>query len=136
MRCVLFRSASIRRAVVGGLLAVLVVAACGGDDEPEGTDDPPEETAPDPLDIDQPDPGEGVAVIGVETLTFAVTECSEEPGEDDTEVSVRELLVAGEGEVSDGPFTIEITRYRSDTGVGDPVLTEAARFTFDPGEEG
>jgi hypothetical protein len=109
------------------VLAVPLVAGCGGDDG--GEDAATEETAPDPFALEEPAAGEGVAVIGVEQLTFVVTECSEEPGEDDTEVAVRELLVAGEGETSDGPFTVEITRYRADTGAGDPILTETARIT-------
>jgi hypothetical protein len=112
------------------VLTVPLVAGCGGgDDDGGGPDGTTEETAPDPFALDEPDPGRGVAVIGVEQLAFEVTECSEEPGADDTEVAVRELLVAGEGETSDSPFTVEITRYRSDTGAGDPVLTETARIT-------
>lgn len=125
---VLLRSTSPVRALITGAL-VLALAALAGCGDDGGGDDASEDTAPDRYAIDQPDAGEGVAVIGVEQLAFDVTECSEEPGEDDTEVAVRELLVAGEGETSDGPFTVEITRYRSDTGSGDPVVTEAARIT-------
>jgi hypothetical protein len=111
------------------VLSVPLAAACGGGSDDGGDDEGTEETAPDPYALDEPAAGDGVAVIGVEQLTFEVTECSEEPGEDDTAVAVRELLVAGEGETSDGPFVVEITRYRADTGAGDPVLTETARIT-------
>jgi hypothetical protein len=129
---VLLRSSRLLRALSLGLLvlALPLASGCGGGGDGEGdADDATEETAPDPFALDEPAAGEGVAVIGVEQLTFEVTECSEEPGEDDTDVAVRELLVAGEGETSDGPFVVEITRYRADTGAGDPVLTEAARIT-------
>ena len=128
----LLRSSRPLRALSLGLLVLALpfASGCGGGSDGEGdAEDATEETAPDPFAIDEPAAGEGVAVIGVEQLTFEVTECSEEPGEDDTDVAVRELLVAGEGETSDGPFVVEITRYRADTGAGDPVLTETARIT-------
>ena len=129
---VLLRSPRPLGALSVGVLALALglLAGCGGsDDEGGGGDDATEETAPDPFALDQPDAGQGVAVIGVEQLAFEVTECSEEPGADDTEVAGRELLVAGEGETSDGTFLVEITRFRSDTGAGDPVVTESARIT-------
>ncbi len=128
----LLRSSRPLRALSLGLLVLALpfASGCGGGSDGDGdAEDATEETAPDPFAIDEPAAGEGVAVIGVEQLTFEVTECSEEPGEDDTDVAVRELLVAGEGETSDGPFVVEITRYRADTGAGDPVLTETARIT-------
>lgn len=128
---VLLRSCRPLRALSLALLvlAIPLSAGCGGGDDEGAGEDVTEETAPDPFALDEPAAGEGVAVIGVEQLSFEVTECSEEPGEDDTDVAVRELLVAGAGETSDGPFTVEVTRYRSDTGAGATVLTESARIT-------
>lgn len=123
------------RLIAAALITVLV--ACGGDgggDDAETTDSTtPDELSPvpDPLEsLGEPPPGQGVAVIGIEELSFTVTACTEGPRPEDTPQATLDYLVEGTGESSDGPFTVEVSRYRSDSGVGDPVFTETARITF------
>lgn len=120
--------------------AALVLGACSGDgddgDEAAATEDTEEagelSPVPDPLEsLAEPPPGQGVAVIGIQELSFEVTACVEGPEEGDTPEATLELRVSGEGEVSDGPFTVEITRYRSDTGDGPAVVTETAQVRLD-----
>ena len=116
--------------------AVVVVglAACGGGGGGEASDSTaPDELSPvpDPLEtLAEPTPGQGVAVIGIEELSFSVTACTEGPRPEDTPEASLDYLVEGEGDTSDGPFRVELTRFRSDTGVGEPVLTETVRITF------
>lgn len=119
------------------LAAVLVVAglaACGGGGGDEASDSTvPDElgTVPDPLEtMTEPPPGQGVAVIGIEELSFTVTACTDGPEADDPPEAMLEYRVEGEGDTSDGPFRVEVSRYRSDTGMGEPVVTETARITF------
>lgn len=128
-----------RRAVVVAIAVVALLAvsaACGGGDgEGEGGADTTAvdelSPVPDPLEtLTEPTPGQGVAVIGIEELTFVVTACTEGPRPEDTPEATLDYLVEGEGSTSDGPFTVELSRFRSDTGVGEPVLTERVRITF------
>lgn len=72
-------------------------------------------------------------MLGIEQLTFTVTECSEDPGADDPVEATRELLVRGGGTGSDGPFTVEVLRYRSEA--DRPVTSETARIVFGEGED-
>lgn len=116
-------------------LAALALAAvaCGGDDALEAE---PAEVAPDPLaSLAEPPPGQGVAVIGVEELRFTVTECPEGPAPDDPPLAQRQFAVVGQGTSSDGEFEVSVSQYRSDTGQGDPVLTETTRITYGESDE-
>ncbi len=128
-------------AVARRLLVLLVVAlvglgGCGGGDGAgDGTTDGPDATdgaSPlDPLDaVAEPAPGEGLVVVGFEELTFTVTECIDGPRPDDTPEATLDHSLVGEGETDDGPFTVLVTRYTSDTGAGDPVVTETVRIVF------
>jgi len=83
----------------------------------------------------EPTPGQGVAVIGIEQLSFTVTGCTEGPRPGDPPEATLDYLVEGEGDTSDGPFQVEISRFRSDTGVGEPVITETAQVTFGVDDE-
>jgi hypothetical protein len=134
----------VRRGLLILVLVVVALAACGGgagegdDDEggAEGTEvgelDPP----PDPLEtLAEPTPGQGVGVIGIQELSFTVTACTDGPAPGDTPEATLEYRVEGEGDSSDGPFRVEITRFSSDTGVGEPVLTETARISYGVDEE-
>ncbi len=122
--------ATTRRLVAVVLVAVL--AACGGgngEEDDAATDEL--SPVPDPLEtLAEPPPGQGVAVIGIEELSFTVTACTDGPRDGDTPEATLDYMVEGEGDTSDGPFQVELTRFRSDTGVGDPILTETARVTF------
>lgn len=112
------------------LAVTMVLAACGGDDP---ADDAVDELAPpaNPLEsLSEQPPGQGVAVIGIEELSFTVTECADGPGPDDTPEATTELRIEGDGETGEEAFRVEAVRYRSDTGVGDPVITETVRFVF------
>jgi hypothetical protein len=123
-----------RLAVVAALALALGLAGCGGgggDDAAETTEPGELSPLPDPLEsLAEPAPGQGIAVIGIEELSFTVTACTEGPRPDDTPEATLDYAVEGTGDTSDGPFTVEITRFRSDSGVGEPVLTETARITF------
>jgi hypothetical protein len=118
------------------VVAVAVLAACGGggggEEEPSDSTSADElSPVPDPLEtLAEPPPGQGVAVIGIQELSFTVTACTEGPRPEDTPEATLDYLVEGEGDTSDGPFRVEVSRYRSDTGMGEPVLTETARITF------
>jgi hypothetical protein len=122
----------LRRLAVVAVVAVLAACGGGGGDEASDTTAADElSSVPDPLEtLSEPTPGQGVAVIGIEELSFTVTACTEGPREGDTPEATLDYLVEGEGDTSDGPFRVELTRFRSDTGVGEPVLTETARITF------
>lgn len=122
------------------VLAVACLVACGGG----GGDDPSGDTAdvdelsppPDPLEsLAEPPPGQGVAVVGIDELSFTVTRCAEGPEPDDTPEATLDFVVEGTGETSEGAFTVEITRYRSDTGATAPVVTETARIVFGEGDD-
>ncbi|HEV7719934.1 MAG TPA: hypothetical protein VGO60_01550, partial [Iamia sp.] len=123
----------VRRLVAIVVLAGLV-AGCGGggaDEAADSTEADELSPVPDPLEtLAEPTPGQGVAVIGIEELSFTVTVCTEGPRPEDTPEATLDYLVEGEGDTSDGPFQVELTRFRSDTGVGEPVVTETARITF------
>ncbi|HMJ77674.1 MAG TPA: hypothetical protein VK507_16965 [Iamia sp.] len=123
----------VRRLAAVVVLAGLV-AACGGgggDESSDSTEADELSPVPDPLEtLAEPTPGQGVAVIGIEELSFTVTACTDGPRAEDTPEATLDYLVEGEGETSDGPFQVELSRFRSDTGVGEPVLTETARVTF------
>jgi hypothetical protein len=116
------------------VVAVAVLAACGGGGDPEATDSTAADElspVPDPLEtLAEPTPGQGIAVIGIEELSFSVTGCTEGPRPDDPPEATLDYLVEGEGDTSEGPFRVELSRFRSDTGVGEPVLTETVRVTF------
>lgn len=123
---------TVRRLTAVALLAVL--AACGGgggDDASDTTVADELGTVPDPLEtLAEPTPGQGVAVIGIEELSFTVTACTEGPRPGDPPEATLDYLVEGEGDSGEGPFQVEISRFRSDTGVGEPVITETARITI------
>jgi len=123
----------VRRLAAVVVLAGLV-AACGGGGGGEASDSTEADElspVPDPLEtLAEPTPGQGVAVIGIEELSFTVTACTEGPRPEDTPEATLDYLLEGEGDTSDGPFQVQLTRFRSDTGVGEPVLTETARITF------
>lgn len=119
--------------VVGvGLAVALVGCGGGGGDDATETTEPGElSPLPDPLEsLAEPAPGQGIAVIGIEELSFEVTACTEGPRPDDTPEATLDYLVEGSGDTSDGPFQVQITRFRSDSGVGEALLTETARITF------
>jgi len=116
----------------------VLVGACGGGSGDDATDRPAASstTGPDPLTaLEEPDAGEGVAVIGSDHLPFTVVVCQTGPAEGDTPEATLELRITGQGEVDGEVFTIEITRFRSDTGVGVPVVTESASVTVGVGDE-
>jgi hypothetical protein len=121
----------LRRLAAVALIAGLVACSGGSGDEGSDTTEPDElSPVPDPLEtLAEPTPGQGVAVIGIEELSFTVTACTEGPRPDDTPEATLDYLVEGEGETSDGPFLVEVSRFRSDTGVGEPVLTETVRIS-------
>lgn len=116
------------------VVAVVVLAACSGGNGEEASDSTAADElspVPDPLEtLAEPTPGQGIAVIGIEELSFSVTACTEGPRPEDTPEATLDYLVEGEGDTSDGPFRVELSRFRSDTGVGEPVLTETVRITF------
>ncbi|HEX7135441.1 MAG TPA: hypothetical protein VF228_22895 [Iamia sp.] len=125
----------VRRLAVLAVVALIAgLAACGGGGGDEASDEPAADElspVPDPLEtLTEPTPGQGVAVIGIEELSFVVTGCTEGPRPEDTPEATLDYLVEGEGDTSDGPFQVELSRFRSDTGVGELVLTETARITF------
>lgn len=132
---------SVRRALcIIAAIALALVGACGGDgpDEAAGGTEPADAvtTAPDPLaTLAEPEPGHGVARIGVDELAFSVDDCESGPAEGDTPEATQELRVTGHGETDGEAFTVEITRFRSDSGVGAPVVTETATITVGTGEE-
>lgn len=113
------------------LLAALVLGACGGDDDagPDTSATPPDPRAA----LEVPAAGQGVAVLDVQQLDFEVTACVEGPAPDDPVEATRELRVEGEGTGGDGPFTVEILRYRSEADAA--VVSETARVTFGEGDE-
>ncbi|HEU5152668.1 MAG TPA: hypothetical protein VFU19_19415 [Iamia sp.] len=123
---------TVRRLTV--VAAVVLLAACGGGGGEEASDSTaPDELSPvpDPLEtLAEPTPGQGIAVIGIEELSFAVTACTEGPRPDDPPEATLDFLLEGEGDTSDGPFRVELSRYRSDTGVAEPVVTETVRITY------
>lgn len=120
--------------MAAALALVAAAAACGGNDGPGPAS--AEVTVPDPLaSLAAPDPGRGVAVLGVRELRFTVTACEEGSGTGDTPLATRELQVTGRGEGGDGPFTVTVTRYRSDTGQGVPVVTETATVIYGDDDE-
>jgi hypothetical protein len=127
-----------RRALV--VLAVLCLVACGGGGSDEGSDDTADvdelSPVPDPLEsLAEPPPGQGVAVIGIDELSFTVTRCVEGPEPGDTPEATLDYLVEGTGETSDaGAFTVEVSRYRSATGDAEPIVTETARVVFGEGD--
>jgi hypothetical protein len=130
----------VRRLAVPAVVALIAgLAACGGGGGDEASDDPAADelsSVPDPLEtLTEPTPGQGVAVIGIEELSFVITACTEGPRPEDTPEATLDYLVEGEGDSSDGPFQVELSRFRSDTGVGEPVLTETARITFGVDDE-
>lgn len=116
------------------VVAVVALAACSGGGGEEASDSTAADElspVPDPLEtLAEPTPGQGIAVIGIEELSFSVTACTEGPRPEDTPEATLDYLVEGEGDTSDGPFRVELSRFRSDTGVGEPVLTETVRITF------
>lgn len=124
----------LRLVAVAALTAGLI--ACGNGDD--GADETLDELVPptNPLEslAEQP-PGQGVAVIGIEELSFAVTDCADGPQPADTPEATTELQIEGTGETSEESFRVEIDRYRSDTGVGTPVVTETVRFLFGTGDD-
>lgn len=126
--------ASLARRLAAIVVVLVGLAACsggGGDDASDTTAGDELSSVPDPLEtLTEPTPGQGVAVIGIEELSFTVTTCTEGPRPEDTPEATLDYLVEGEGDTSDGPFRVEVSRYRSDTGVGEPVVTETARVTF------
>ena len=134
-------AAAVRRTLA--VLAVALLVACGGSGaDDETADDTAEDVdelspVPDPLEsLAEPPPGQGVAVIGIDELSFAVTRCDDGPAPGDTPEATLEYVVEGSGETSpDGAFSVEITRYRSDTGAAEPVITETARIVFGEGTE-
>lgn len=127
----------VRRLAVVAVIVGLV--ACSGGNGEEGSDTTEADelsSVPDPLEtLAEPTPGQGVAVIGIEELSFTVTACTEGPRPEDTPEATLDYLVEGEGETSDGPFHVEVSRFRSDTGVGEPVLTETVRISSGVDEE-
>ncbi|NLV55995.1 MAG: hypothetical protein GXY13_10330 [Acidimicrobiales bacterium] len=135
---------SLRRLLTIAVVAVLVLgtAACGGDDggdEAEGADrttesDEAGELGPVPDAIDsltEPPVGQGVAVIGVEELSFVVDACERGPEPGDTPEATLEFRLTGSGEMSGATFTVDVSRYRSDTGQGTPVVTETATIAIE-----
>lgn len=136
-------TAAARRLLVIVAVALLVLGGCGGgddgddgDDATEGTDGSGEASVPDPLDaVTEPASGEGVIVLGFEELTFTVTDCAEGPRPDDTPEATLDHSLDGEGETDEGSFTVLVTRYTSDTGAGEPVVTETARIVFGTGDD-
>lgn len=128
-------TATLRRLAAAAVITVVAaLAACGGGGGEEASDSTaPDElsSVPDPLEtLTEPTPGQGVAVIGIEELSFTVTACTEGPREGDTPEATLDYMVEGEGDTSDGSFTVEMSRFRSDTGLTEPVLTETVRITF------
>lgn len=119
---------------LAAIVAIIGLAACSGAGDGDASDATAADelsSVPDPLEtLTEPTPGQGVAVIGIEELSFTVTGCTEGPRPEDTPEAALDYLVEGEGDTGDGPFRVEVTRYSSDTGVGDEVLTETARITF------
>lgn len=121
----------LRRLAAVALIAGLAACSGGSGDEGSGTTEPDElSPVPDPLEtLAEPTPGQGVAVVGIEELSFTVTACTEGPRPEDTPEATLDYLVEGQGETSDGPILVEVSRFRSDTGVGEPVLTETVRIS-------
>lgn len=124
----------VRRLAVALAAVALGLVGCGGGgggEDSTTTEAGELSPLPDPLEsLAEPAPGQGVAVIGIEELSFTVTACTEGPRPDDPPEATLDYMVEGTGDSSDGPFQVEITRFRSDTGVGEPVVTETARITF------
>lgn len=121
-------------AVVATVAAGLLACGNGDDEADEALDELVPPTNPLESLAEQP-PGQGVAVIGIEELSFAVTDCADGPQPDDTPEATTELQIEGAGETSEESFRVEIDRYRSDTGVGTPVVTETVRFLFGTGDD-
>lgn len=123
-----------RLAAVVVIVGLVACSGAGGDDgqtAEESTEVDELSPVPDPLEtLAEPTPGQGVAVIGIEELSFTVTACTEGPRPEDTPEATLDYLVEGEGDTSDGPFRVALSRFRSDTGAGDPVVTETVRITF------
>ena len=89
-----------------------LVAACGGGGGGEASDSTEADElspVPDPLEtLAEPTPGQGVAVIGIEELSFTVTACTEGPRPEDTPEATLDYMVEGEGDTSDGPFLVQL----------------------------
>lgn len=129
---------SLRRRIpaLAPIAALLVGAACTGSTDGDDDGAPVSAPATDRFDaLDDAEPGEGSAIIGVQELSFAVTACADGSAPVDPPEATRESSLTGTGETAEGPFTVEVTRYRSDTGTGTPVVTETARVLTGEGDE-
>ncbi len=83
-----------------------------------------------------PEAGAGTAVLGDDVLTLTDVTCTEGPAPDDTPQASLESSLTAVGDLGDGTTAnVEITRFRSDTGAGDPVITETARIVVGEGGE-
>jgi hypothetical protein len=105
------------------LAALLLAAACSGDDGDGGDAGPSVGVTSEPTEVTAPDvppasrPGTGVVVVGGATSSFAVTECRLEPDPAATGPSIL-LTVTGEGTTGSGvAFQVAVQRVTTDTGV-------------------
>lgn len=83
-----------------------------------------------------PEPGAGTARLGEDVLTLTEVVCIEGPSADDTPEASLESTVAAVADLGDGTtVSVEVSRFGSDTGAGDPVVTETARIVTGEGGE-
>lgn len=117
------------------LVVGLVACSDGGDDAAESTTETVATGELGPVhdaieSLTEPAAGQGVAVIGVEELSFAVDSCERGPEQGDTPEATLEFRLTGSGEMTGAAFTVEVSRYRSDTGQGTPIVTETATIAI------
>src|SRR5688500_11753334 len=93
----------VRRLVVATMVVGLVGCGGGGDGEAAETSETGElSPLPDPLEsLAEPAPGQGIAVIGIEELSFEVTACTEGPRPEDTPEATLDYMVEGTGDTSE-----------------------------------
>jgi len=110
-----------------GVLAVLVVAACGSGSSPH---EPSTTTTTFPA----LEGGEGALLLGGSLYRFTVGRCTDGSAPGDTPQARQQFRLTGAGQVGTLPFTIAVTRYTSDTGVGGTTVTETALVTTGSGD--
>jgi len=79
--------------------------------------------------------GRGVLRLGDDLERFTVTSCVDGPAADDTPEATQRFRLTGRGTAGTLAFTISVTRYSSNTGVGGTTLTETAALTSGTGDD-
>ncbi len=116
-------------------MLLVVLAGCGGGADDSAPVAPAPATTTDPsADLADPAPGTGVAALGTDVLDLADVTCTDGPAPDDTAEATREAQVTATGDLDGDVVEVEVVRFRSDTGAGDPVVTETARIGVGEGD--